>query len=248
MSKKQQPGIAITTDFDALVTRLGYDIDVAADVSEAWEAVRTAKSTHPVFHYWEMPGANSDNQATNLLVVSVAGKHVERFVERLVHELERRWRQPVLMEGVIEPAPNARRISLTEAANHAAQRAAEEQRKKSPARPYGGYAFSVEGPPKDFEITRARVVGSAPHRKIVLAVVEDGTRAELSADEEPHTPGTFACSWTQDDGESGTAKLDLLENAAGDLVLVGTWTTKGAAKGTDCGYWAFHLIPDEDEE
>lgn len=207
--------------------------------------MRTAKSTDPVFHYWGMPGVNGDNQQTDLLVLSVAGKRVERFVERLAYELERRWQQPVLMEGVIEPAPNATRISLQVGATHSAQRAAEEQRAKRPARPYGGYAFSVEGPPKDFKVTRARVVGSAPHRKIVLAVVEDGTQAELSAEEEPHTPGTFACSWTQDDGESGTAKLDLLENAAGDLVLVGTWTTKGAAKGTDCGYWAFHIFPDD---
>lgn len=247
MSSKEQPGIAITTDLDALVTRVGDVLDVAADVSEAWQAVRTAKSTDPVFHYWEMPGANSDNQATNLLVVTVAGKRVEHFVQRLSYELERRWRQPVLMEGVIEPAPNATRIRLKDVATHSAQGAAGEQRAKAPARPYGGYAFSVEGPAKDFEVTRARVVGSAPQRKIVVAVVEDGTRAELSAEEEPQTPGTFAGSWTNDGGESGTARLDLLENEAGDLVLVGTWTTKGAAKGTECGYWAIHLFPDDED-
>lgn len=225
---------------------MGDNLDVEADIWAAWDASRKKGTLEPVFRLQEMPGLNHDNQLTNLLLLSVEGKHAERVAERMSRELERRWKQPVLMEGVAEPDRGGRRLRREVPATPTSTPPEKETMPKATklgARPYGGYAFGVEGPPKDFEITRARLTGAAPNRKLIVELVEQGTTVELDAKEDPMSPNTFSCTWTQDNVVDGTAKLDLLENAAGDLALVGTW----ASKGTSGGFWAFHLFPEDDD-
>ena len=246
MATRQQPAIAITTDIDTLAARVGYEIDVEADIWAAWDGARKKGTEEPVFRLRERPGVNRDNQETNLLVLCIEGKHAERVAERMSQELERRWKQTVLMEGIATPEPDSRRLRRETAAAQAPPPRDDDKKPKAAklaARPYGGYAFGVEGPARDFAVRRAHLAGEAPNRKLIVQLVEQGTSVELDAKEDPTSPGSFLCTWTQDNVAEGTAKLDLLENAAGDLALVGTW----ASKGTPGGFWAFHLFPEDDD-
>ena len=106
------------------------------------------------------------------------------------------------------------------------------------------HAFSLECAPADFVVSQAVFSGASPARQIVLIGLDYGVAYELHAKEVAGSPGSFACKWSNDDGDVGTASLELMTNAGGDIALIGTY----ACVGTPGGYWAFSLFPDDDEE
>lgn len=246
MKHRETPSIAITTDVDALAARAGESLDVEADVWRAWDAIG-AERTAPgaVLRLRESVGANHKNEMTNLLVILVGGPRAERTASRLAPALEAGWGQRVLVEGAAALDGSERR--LRRASPVAPPEGPAEPPRVQPTKPrlrqHSGYTFAVEAAPADIAVRRAVVSGDAPNRKIIVEGAQDGLGYEMTATEVSSNAGTFSCVWTSEDGDGGTATLDLLTSASGDLALIGSYTAK---KGSP-GFWAFHLFPDDDD-
>lgn len=244
MTKTQSTCIAITTDIDALAARVGHDLDVETDIWAAWDTTKNKSESvsEPIFRLGETVGANHKNEATNLLVLLVEGAGAERMATRLAPTLEARWKQRVLVEGATSPDGTQRRLRRSAPTDAGGVAAAPSVRAK-PMTKHSGYAFAVVGARADFIVTRAVMSGTAPQRRIIIEGAQEDVAYELAANEDPESEGSFKCTWTSDDGDEGTASLDLMSSPSGDLALMGPY----ASEHSEPGFWAFHLMPDDDE-